>query len=89
MDFVLINIIYYYESMGQRDTVMLLLNKLDTSKIKVPPKVLLFYLRLTNHILLIKDETSFLNDSKNIHTSSMAWVYKPLNMPFELKDIKK
>lgn len=84
-----LNIVYYYEAMSDRMKVLDLLNKLDTSAYKVQDKILMYYLRLTNHLLNFKDEIEFLNNPRNIQTSSMDWVYKPLRLKDELKDIKK
>src|SRR5690554_4123504 len=84
-----LNIVYYYEAMHDRIKVLDLLNKLDTSAYKVPDKLLTYYLRLTNHLLNFKDENEFLNNPDNIQTSSMDWVYKPLRLKSELKNIKK
>lgn len=84
-----LNIIYYYEYMGQRDKVIELINKLDTSKVDIDSKVLMYYLKLTNHLLLIKDETAFLNNPKNIYPSSFYWVYRPLRLKSDLKVIVK
>ncbi len=86
---IYLNAIYYYEALGQSDKVLSLLNKLDTTKIKIDYKVLMYYLRLTNHLLKLKDEIEFLDNPKHIHSSSMAWVYKPLNLKNELKEIIK
>jgi hypothetical protein len=82
-----LNIVYYYEYMGQRNKVLELLNKLDTSKIDADNKVLMYYLKLTNHLLEIKDESAFLSNPKNIYTSSFYWVYRPLRLESELKPI--
>jgi len=84
-----LNIVYYYEAMSDRMKTLDLLNKLDTSQYKVPDKILTYYLRLTNHLLNFKDETEFLNNPRNIQTSSINWVYKPLRLKDEIKDIKK
>ncbi len=84
-----LNIIYYYEYMGQRDKVIELINKLDTSKVDIDSKVLMYYLKLTNHLLHIKDETEFLNNPKNIYPSSFYWVYKPLRLKVDFKVIRK
>lgn len=84
-----LNIIYYYEYMGQRDKVIELINKLDTSKVDIDSKVLMYYLKLTNHLLHIKDETEFLNNPKNIYPSSFYWVYKPLRLKVVFKVIAK
>lgn len=84
-----LNIIYYYEALNDRTKVIQLLNNLNTAKFKVSDKVLTYYLRLTNHLLGFKDETVFLSQPKNVHTSSYQWVYKPLNIQEELKGIVK
>jgi len=82
-----LNIIYYYAYMDERHKVLELINKLDTSKIDVDNKVLMYYLKLTNHLLGIKDESEFLNNPKHTYPSSFYWVYKPLQLKAELKPI--
>lgn len=84
-----LNSVFYFESMGDKAKVNSLLNQLDTSTFKMDQKVLIYYLRLTNHLLHIKDESEFLENPKNIHSSSLDWVYKPLRLKNELKEIKR
>ncbi|WP_162146891.1 M50 family metallopeptidase [Acholeplasma granularum] len=82
-------IIYYYESLGNKEKVIEMLNKLDITKFNVNSKVMMYYLKLSNHLLGFKDEMDFLSNDKNIVSSSLSWVYKPLRLKSEIKEIIK
>ncbi len=80
---------YYYYKRDQMDIVYQLINDEKFNRYEIDKRVQNYHLRLTNHLLKFKDESAFLNEEKNQVSSTMDWVYKPLNIKYELKEIKK
>ncbi len=80
--------IYFYYSRGNAHKVNELLNELPHIEFKLGDKVKDFYKHLTNHLLKVSDETAYLTDPKNVVTSSLAWVYAPLELKSEFKEIR-
>ncbi|MBN3490721.1 M50 family metallopeptidase [Acholeplasma equirhinis] len=80
--------IYYNQALGNFDKVEELLNKIPEKNFKVDKKVAEYYERLTNHLLKKKDESAYLNDPKNNYSSSVNWLYAPLELKNHLDDIK-
>src|SRR5690606_14461393 len=80
--------IYFYQSRNSHEKVNELLNEMPNIGFKLDKKVEDFYQHLTKHLLKLSDESTYLNDPKNIVTSSLSWVYEPLGIDTEIKDIK-
>lgn len=80
--------IYFYQSRNNPDKVSELLNELPTIGFKLDDKVKSFYQHLTNHLLKLSDESIYLENPENVITSSLAWIYEPLELKSEIKDIR-
>lgn len=80
---------YYYASNNDFSKVYQLINDEKFDRFEVDKQVQLYQLKLTNHLLGFKDESSWLLQEKNQITSTMDWVYKPLKLKFEIKEIRK